>query len=225
VFPSGVNALEAFVGTLAPDQRQAIRHLTLASRDFTKTDATQIERLSGLVSLKIIHAHIFGHEDWPSGEIFSWGRWSRALRMPVLKDVLHTAELQQEPDCKACPAGCWNLDEMYRIDLLLRSWEMGLLDCARESSLELIGGAKRVPERRRDSFYWQDLEDFDDDDEEDDDDYWDECDDSFESLKLCAGVEELRRLGLIRLCLPRDGARARDAMLFVIDGRMRVGML
>jgi hypothetical protein len=222
IFPPGVNVLEAFIGTLAPQQRDSVKHLVLVSRDFNRDDGVQIERLRGLASLQIVHTHLSGHkdsEDWPDDNAFTWGPWSRSINMPLLKIVRHTAELQQE-DCGICPEGCWDPEAIYRIDRILRDWEFGLLDCARESRLEVIGGERKVPQRR-DSACWMDSENNGDDGEEDDDDWNDECDASCESLKNCAGIDELRRLGLIRLHLPRDGARARDAMLFVMDGRVR----
>jgi hypothetical protein len=220
IFPPGVNVLEAFIGTLAPQQRDSIRRLILASRDFNIADGVQIERLRGLASLQVVHTHLSGHrdsEDWPDDNTFE--PWSRNISMPLLKTVRHTAELQQE-DCETCPGGCWDPEAIYKIDRILRGWEVGLLDCARESRLEVIGGERKVPQRR-DSACWPDGDDYGDDGEENDDDWDDERDDSCESLNKCPGINELRRLGSIRLHLPRDGASARDAVLFVMDGRVR----
>jgi hypothetical protein len=226
IFPPSVNVLEAFIGTLSPQQRDSVKHLILASRDFNTADGVQVERLRGLASLQIVHTHLSGHkdfEDWPDDDTFTWGPWSRSISMPHLKTVRHTAELQQE-DCETCPGGCWDPEAIYKIDRILMGWEAGFLDCARESRPKMIGGERKVPQRR-DLACWMDANDFGDDGEEDDDDLDDEGDDSCESLENCPGINELRRLGLIRLHLPRDGAKARDAMLFVMDGRVRGGLL
>lgn len=145
------------------------------------------------------------------------------MNMPLLKTVRHTAELQQE-DCEACPGGCWDPEAIYKIDRILRGWEAGLLDCARESRLKAIGGERKVPQMR-DLACWTYSDEYGDDGEEDDEDWDGEGDDDCESLENFPGIPELRRLGLIRLHLPRDGARARDAMLFVMDGRVRRGGL
>jgi hypothetical protein len=62
------------------------------------------------------------------------------------------------------------------------------------------------------------------DEDEGYDDEWDDCDGSCKGLAGRAGIEELKRLGLVRLHLPRDGARAREMMMFVMDGRVRGGL-
>lgn len=237
VFPPGVNVLEAFIGTLAPEQRNSIKHLTLASSEFNASDSQQIERLRGLAILQIVHTHLSGHKDsdyWPNDETFTWGNWSRALSMALLRDVRHTAELEEE-DCESCTGSCWDEEQICGIDQTLRGWEARLLEQARESRRVVGGEKKRKVPKKRDTFYWQDVddsgyeqdedEDEDEEGDEDEDEYeWDECDGSCKCLAGRAGIEELKRLGLVRLHLPRDGARARDVMMFVMDGRARGGL-
>ena len=234
VFPPGVNVLEAFIGTLAPEQRNSIKHLTLASSEFNASDSQQIERLRGLAILQIVHTHLSGHKDsdyWPNDETFTWGSWSRALSMALLRDVRHTAELEEE-DCESCTGSCWDEDQICGIDQTLRGWEARLLERARESRRVVGGEKKRKVLKKRDSFYWQDVDEEDEDGEEEEDededegydDEWDDCDGSCKGLAGCAGIEELKRLGLVRLHLPRDGARARDVMMFVMNGRVRGGL-
>jgi hypothetical protein len=224
--PPSVNVLEALIGSLAPEQRRAITHLVLASRVFNRSDAVQIERLRGLVSLQVIHTHLFGHEDadrWPTDDTFTWEHWSHHVNMPVLKHVRHTAELQ--PGCHDCLKGCWDQERIDDIDKTLRGWEVELLERVRESRKPVEPVTSEVEkvarlERHGSSCSWID-EEYDEDDEDDED--WKESDGSCDFWKLCPGVEELQRLGEIRLHLPRDGMRAREALWYVISGMGRRG--
>ena len=238
-FPPSANVLEALIGTLAPQQRRSIKHLTLASRDFNRGDGVQIERLRGLVSLQVIHTHFIGHVDaveWPNEETFSWGKWSPGLEMPVLKSVRHFAELQ--PGC-ACPNGCWDFDQVDNIRRTLAEWEGKLLEYARNSQKKgkfVQGGEDnsdidddKLEDKARGN-QWKIDDGFrsirtvddegansdDDEQEEEASDQWDLDDSPGGICAVDVGVGHLQRLANIRVRLPRDGSESRDLVWYVM---------
>lgn len=203
-FAPGVNVLECLLGTLSPQQRNAIKHLTVASRDSNSADGVQIERLRGLKSLQVIHTHFFGHLDAEAvpgqqAALFSWGDWTRGLQMPVLDSVRHLAELQP---ARECPEGCWSVEQVDDIDRTLRGWECKLLECVREG---------------RDGRGFDDDDDDDDArivDEEEGEDGKDQGDVEDDDRSVLT-EEEQQRLAEIRVRLPRDGTESSDLVFWV----------
>jgi len=205
-FAPGLNVLGCLLRTLKPRQRDSIKYLNIASREFERADGIQIERLRGLNSLQVIHRHYLGHVD--ADEVpgqqdqaisFSWGEWTSGLRMSGLESVRHLAEVQ--PACE-CPDGCWSIEQVDDIERTLRGWEDKLLECVREGRIgfgqdgEDDGDDARVVDDKE----GQDGKDHGVVDDGDEDDLTE---------------EELQRLAEIRVPLPRDGTESSDLVFWV----------
>jgi hypothetical protein len=166
--------------------------------------------------LQIIHTHFFsGHEefeDWPGGDnvLVGWESCDRLASVEKLCGILRS----------------WNPAARLVLDLKVIGTRIGSVISSRRSGFgwwDCWRGCVRWKQGNGGIlfiFCTNADEDADDENEDEDEDgeYWQSCGVSCDCFKMKPGFEWLRRLGVIRLHLPRDGLGTRDAVRYVMDG-------